>query len=56
MAMETHAHSIGGLNWVGDLSDPAALLEAIASWEIGPVDLVAGGVPCQPFRAPAKHG
>lgn len=49
MAMETHAHNIGGLNWVGDLSDPAALLEAIASWEIGPVDLVAGGVPCQPF-------
>lgn len=49
MAMETHAHNIGGLNWVGDLSEPSGLLEAIRTWGIEHVDLVAGGVPCQPF-------
>ena len=49
VAMETHGHNTGGLHWVGDLSDPTLLIEAMTAWGIAHVDLVAGGVPCQPF-------
>lgn len=48
-AMETHAANLPGLTWAGDLTDPGHFLQALEVWGIGTVDLVAGGVPCQPF-------
>lgn len=48
-AMETHAANLSGLTWAGDLTDPGHFLQALEVWGIGTVDLVAGGVPCQPF-------
>jgi len=56
IAVETHRHNLGGLGWVGDLDDPTGLLETLSAWGIESVDLVAGGVPCQPFsRAGASR-
>ena len=48
-AVETHTANLGGLGYVGDLTDPAELLDHLAGWGIEHVELVAGGVPCQPF-------
>jgi DNA (cytosine-5)-methyltransferase 1 len=48
-AMETHAANLPGLTWTGDLADPSHFLQALDVWGIETVDLVAGGVPCQPF-------
>jgi DNA (cytosine-5)-methyltransferase 1 len=48
-AVETHEANLGGLGFVGDLSDPSELLDHLEGWGITQVDLVAGGVPCQPF-------
>jgi DNA (cytosine-5)-methyltransferase 1 len=48
-AAETHHHNIGGLRYDEDLRDPTDLLERLIAWGITDVDLVAGGVPCQPF-------
>jgi DNA (cytosine-5)-methyltransferase 1 len=48
-AVETHEANLGGLGFVGDLSDPSELLDHLEGWEITEVDLLAGGVPCQPF-------
>ena len=48
-AVETHTANVGGLGYCGDLSDPTELLEQLDGWGIGRVDVVAGGVPCQPF-------
>jgi len=48
-AVETHTANVGGLGWVGDLGDPADLLEHLDGWGLDHVELVAGGVPCQPF-------
>ena len=48
-AVETHTANVGGLGWVGDLGDPSDLLEHLEGWGIDHVELVAGGVPCQPF-------
>jgi DNA (cytosine-5)-methyltransferase 1 len=48
-AVETHASNLGGLGYAGDLSDPSAFLAQLRRWGISRVDLVAGGVPCQPF-------
>jgi DNA (cytosine-5)-methyltransferase 1 len=48
-AVETHTANLGGLGYVGDLSDPTELLEHLDGWGIEHVELVAGGVPCQPF-------
>jgi DNA (cytosine-5)-methyltransferase 1 len=48
-AMETHAANLPGLTWTGDLSEPELFLEALGVWGIESVDLLAGGVPCQPF-------
>jgi DNA (cytosine-5)-methyltransferase 1 len=48
-AVETHTANIGGLGYCGDLSDPSELLDQLDGWGIRSVDLVAGGVPCQPF-------
>lgn len=48
-AVETHVANLGGLGYVGDLSQPYPFIERMRSWGIPTVDLVAGGVPCQPF-------
>jgi DNA (cytosine-5)-methyltransferase 1 len=48
-AVETHTANLGGLGWVGDLSEPDEFLEHLEQWGIKDVDLVAGGPPCQPF-------
>src|SRR5690349_10752327 len=48
-AVETHVGNLGGLGYNGDLTDPTDLLEHLSGWGIDRVDLIAGGVPCQPF-------
>ena len=48
-AVETHTANVGGLGYVGDLADSASLLEHLDGWGINEVELIAGGVPCQPF-------
>lgn len=48
-AMETHGANLPGLTWCGDLTDPADFLQTLDVWGVESVDLVAGGVPCQPF-------
>ena len=35
--------------YTGDLTDPVDLIRLLNAWGIGTVDLLAGGVPCQPF-------
>lgn len=49
LATETYAHNLEGLAWTGDLSDANDFLGALGAWGIEHTDLVAGGVPCQPF-------
>ena len=48
-SVETHVANLGGLAYVGDLADPTDFLNHLDAWGIGHVDLIAGGVPCQPF-------
>jgi DNA (cytosine-5)-methyltransferase 1 len=48
-AVRTHDSNLPGLSWCGDLSDPNEFLTILGAWGIKQVDLVAGGVPCQPF-------
>ena len=48
-AMETHAANLPGLTYAGDLTDPTEFLQTLDVWGVQSVDLVAGGVPCQPF-------
>lgn len=48
-AVRTHEANLPGLSWCGDLSDPAEFLNTLEVWGLDHVDLVAGGVPCQPF-------
>jgi DNA (cytosine-5)-methyltransferase 1 len=48
-AVRTHDTNLPGLSWCGDLSDPTEFLSALDVWGVERVDLVAGGVPCQPF-------
>jgi DNA (cytosine-5)-methyltransferase 1 len=49
LCVETHRANIGGLGYEGDLADPEELLDHLRAWGIDSVDLIAGGVPCQPF-------
>jgi DNA (cytosine-5)-methyltransferase 1 len=49
LSVETHTANIGGLGYTGDLSDPRPFVRQLRRWGIRRVDLVAGGVPCQPF-------
>jgi DNA (cytosine-5)-methyltransferase 1 len=48
-AVETHRANIPGIAYEGDLSDPSDLLDHLVAWGITKVDVIAGGVPCQPF-------
>jgi DNA (cytosine-5)-methyltransferase 1 len=48
-AMETHTANVGGLGYTGDLTDPGDFIEHLEGWGIDTVDLLVGGVPCQPF-------
>jgi len=48
-ALETHRHNFSGLALNLDLSDPQVRDQFVAMWDDIPVDLVAGGPPCQPF-------
>lgn len=48
-AVETHTANLGGLGYTGDLGDPADFIDHLDGWGVQTVDLVAGGVPCQPF-------
>ena len=48
-AVETHTANVGGLGYAGDLSDPTDFIEHLDGWGLATVDLVVGGVPCQPF-------
>jgi len=49
VAVETYLANLGGLCFLGDLSEPQEFLDHLGAWGITAVDLVAGGVPCQPF-------
>ena len=48
-AVRTHEANLPGLSWCGDLSEPDEFLAALSAWGVDSVDLLAGGVPCQPF-------
>ena len=48
-AVRTHQANVGGMSWCGDLADPTEFLNTLKVWGLERVDLVAGGVPCQPF-------
>jgi DNA (cytosine-5)-methyltransferase 1 len=48
-SVETHTANLGGLGYVGDLTDPTDFLEHLDAWGIKDLDLIAAGVPCQPF-------
>lgn len=48
-SIETHVANIGGLGYLGDLADPTDFLDHLDAWGVKEVDLIAGGVPCQPF-------
>jgi DNA (cytosine-5)-methyltransferase 1 len=48
-AVRTHDANLAGLSWCGDLADPTEFIHTLRVWGIETVDLVAGGVPCQPF-------
>jgi DNA (cytosine-5)-methyltransferase 1 len=48
-AVHTHHANLGGMSWCGDLADPTEFLNTLKVWGLDHVDLLAGGVPCQPF-------
>ena len=48
-SVKSHSANLASLGYCGDLSDQRAFLKQMRAWGIDRVDLVAGGVPCQPF-------
>ena len=48
-AVRTHHANLPGMSWCGDLADPTEFLNTLEVLGLNRVDLVAGGVPCQPF-------
>ena len=48
-ALETHRHNFAGQALEADLGDKATIRGLIATLRAAPIDLIAGGPPCQPF-------
>ncbi len=48
-ALNTHRANVGGLAYGEDLSDPTPFLQTLRMWGVDQVDLIAAGLPCQPF-------
>lgn len=49
VALETHVGNVAGLGYSGSLNNPERFLDKLSSWGIDKVDLLAAGLPCQPF-------
>ena len=49
LSIETHVRNLGGLGYSGDLSSPSRFLRKLEDWGVSRVDLIAAGLPCQPF-------
>ena len=54
VAVETHVANLGGLGYTGSLADPTDFLARLTAWGVEEVDLLAAGVPCQPFSSAGK--
>ena len=48
-AVETHTGNLGGLGYVGDLTDPSELLEQLEGWGMTTSSSSPEECPCQPF-------
>ena len=53
-ALETHRHNFPGAALQLDLSEPTRVDDLLALLDGLPIDLVAGGPPCQPFSRAAR--
>jgi DNA (cytosine-5)-methyltransferase 1 len=53
-AVETHVANLGGIGYTESLADPTEFLARLEAWGLEDVDLLAAGVPCQPFSSPGK--
>ncbi len=49
MALETHTANVGGVGYGAELGNPKMFLAQLSRWGISSVDLIAAGLPCQPF-------
>jgi DNA (cytosine-5)-methyltransferase 1 len=48
-ALETHVANLGGVGYGDDLGDPRPFLAQLRRWGVRRTDVVAAGLPCQPF-------
>lgn len=49
LALETHVANVGGVGYGAELGNPKVFLAQLSRWGISSVDLIAAGLPCQPF-------